>query len=510
MEALPFLARASEHPKRIALVERTPPSPGAEREERTYTYRHLLDESAKVANALLQGRAGLQGARIGLMMAPGFGFVAALWGIWRAGGTAVPLCLSHPAPALARTLSDSGAELSLADEAHAPLLQGLPAAVLPFHSIESQPAYGAMPDVDPRSPALLFYTSGTTSGPKGVPLSHAHLQAQAVSLQHAWRWHPDDYILGVLPLHHVHGLVNVVLCALWAGAACEFVPKPEPALIWEALCRGRATLFMAVPTLYKRLIDYWDDAPEALRAKMSEGARHCRLMVSGSAALPVSVLGRWEGISGQVLLERYGMTEIGMALSNPYEAAGRRAGHVGQPLPGVQVRLADERGQAVPEGHPGEIWVKGPGVFAGYWGRPEETAKAFEGEWFRTGDMAVWEGGSYRIMGRLSTDIIKTGGYKVSALEVEEALRRHEAVQDCAVLGLPDEEWGERVVAALVPWPGRAVPGALALRAWAKEWLPPYQVPHTFYLLDALPRNALGKVVKPELRQVLAGLEAHG
>lgn len=225
-----------------------------------------------------------------------------------------------------------------------------------------------------------------------------------------------------------------------------------------------------------------------------------RLMVSGSAALPVNVLERWKDITGHVLLERYGMTEIGMALSNPLRGE-RVPGHVGTPLPGVEVRLVDEAGNPVPPGTPGEIQVRGPTVFREYWGRPEATKKAFINGWFRTGDVAVVENGVYRILGRDSVDIIKTGGYKVSAIEIEEVLREHPDIAECAVVGVPDPEWGERVCAAIVVKEGRNLT-LESLRTWAKERLAVYKVPTRIRLVSELPRNAVGKVLKPEVRKL--------
>jgi malonyl-CoA/methylmalonyl-CoA synthetase len=297
----------------------------------------------------------------------------------------------------------------------------------------------------------------------------------------------------------VHGIVNVLTCALWSGAACEILPAFDAREVWSRLARGDLTLYMAVPTLYRRLIDAWDGADEATKAAWSAGARRLRLMVSGSAALPVPTLERWEEITGHRLLERYGMTEIGMALSNPLRGE-RRPGHVGQPLPGVAVRLTDEADAPVTDGRAGQIQVRGPAVFREYWRRPEATAEAFTPDgWFRTGDLAVIENGSYRILGRESVDILKTGGEKVSALEIEAVLRDHALVADCAVVGVPDPEWGERVCAAVVAAPGGA-PTSDALRAWARERLAPYKVPKEVRVVPELPRNAMGKVTKPDVQ----------
>jgi len=313
----------------------------------------------------------------------------------------------------------------------------------------------------------------------------------------------------VLPLHHVHGIVNVLTCALWAGARCDMAPQFDAERVWERIAAGDLTLFMAVPTVYGKLIGAWEAAPPERRGAWSAGCAppRLRLMVSGSAALPVQTLERWREITGHVLLERYGMTEIGMALSNPLQGE-RRPGFVGSPLPGVEVRLVDDAGEPVPPGTPGEIEVRGPGVFLEYWRRPEATGAAFRLEWFRTGDVAVVEDGAYRILGRKSVDIIKTGGYKVSALEIEEVLRTHPAVAECAVVGVEDAEWGERISAA-VELRGEGELTLPALQSWARERLAPYKLPRALRCVSALPRNALGKVMKPEVAK-LFGAEPAG
>ena len=226
-------------------------------------------------------------------------------------------------------------------------------------------------------------------------------------------------------------------------------------------------------------------------------------MVCGSAALPVTVMEKWEAISGHRLLERYGMTELGMAISNPYRGQ-RRAGYVGMPLPSVQVRLMDDQGNEVGPDMPGEIQVRGPNVFKEYWGKPEATRESFTADgWFRTGDVAVVEKGYYRIMGRSSVDIIKSGGYKISALEIEEVLRTHEWVDDCAVVGVDDEEWGERIVAAVIPTAiGKESFDASILNQWLVQRMAGYKKPRKYLVVDELPRNAMGKVVKNDVKRL--------
>jgi malonyl-CoA/methylmalonyl-CoA synthetase len=310
----------------------------------------------------------------------------------------------------------------------------------------------------------------------------------------------------VLPLHHIHGIVNILLCALWSGAVCEIMPGFYADAVWDRIVAADLTLFMGVPTVYSRLISTWESRSEKEREKASAGSSRLRLMVSGSAALPVSVLEKWKAITGHVLLERYGMTEIGMALSNPLHG-DRVPGYVGIPLPHVEVRVVDET-DAIPveDGQPGELQVKGPGVFLEYWRRPEETAASFLDGWFRTGDVVVVENGLYRILGRSSVDIIKTGGYKVSALEIEETLRNHPLIRECAVVGIPDEEWGQRVAAAVTLQTGGEL-DLPELRAWAKERLAPYKIPSRVLVTETLPRNPMGKVTKNEVVKMFEGNE---
>ncbi|MEM6633811.1 MAG: acyl-CoA synthetase, partial [Bacteroidota bacterium] len=348
--------------------------------------------------------------------------------------------------------------------------------------------------------AMIIYTSGTTGKPKGVVTRHSALETQIRMLVEAWKWEKEDHILNILPLHHVHGVVNMLSCALWSGACCEFLPAFDAEKVYERFEKGEINLFMAVPTIYYKLIAHFEGMPPNRQQKVSHKLGDFRLMVSGSAALPVSTLERWKEISGHTLLERYGMTEMGMAISNPYEGE-RRPGCIGQPLPGVSIRLVNDEGKVVPLGESGEIQVKGANVFQEYWRKPEATQKAFTKEaWFQTGDIAVIEKGYYRILGRNSVDIIKSGGYKISALEIEEILRKYPGITDCAVVGVPDEEWGERVVAGLVI--DNSEIDKENLTSWLKEQLPGYKIPRSYRVLKDLPRNTMGKVTKIRLKKM--------
>src|SRR3989475_574774 len=498
--SLPLVARAEAHDDRTAIVA----------PEGTFTYRDLLDASARVAACLLDGRLDLGEARIAFLAPAGWHYVASQWGIWRAGGTAVPLATSHPPAELEYVIRDAEADIVLAHPDHAELLRTLDAVkrarfLGTQQALDGTTPHSPLPEVGEGRRAMMVYTSGTTGRPKGVVTTHANLRAQVTSLITAWEWTADDAILLVLPLHHVHGIVNVLTCALWAGARCEMLPKFDAARVWSRLADGDLTLFMAVPTIYNKLITAWEQAPAERQRAWSTGVAPLRLMVSGSAALPVQTLERWKTISGHTLLERYGMTEIGMALSNPVHGA-RRPGFVGAPLPEVEVRLVDEQGRTVTAGAPGEVEVRGASVFLEYWRRPDATAAAFRDGWFRTGDVAVIENGAYRILGRRSVDIIKTGGYKVSALEIEEVLRTHPTVLECAVVGVDDPEWGERVCVAVEP---RGAELTLAeLQAWAKEHLAPYKLPRALRCVAALPRNAMGKVTKPDVARLFGAPNA--
>ena len=487
---IPLVANAECHRPHTAVVDA----------HGVYTYNDLLDASSQVATALLAGHNDLQEARVGFLMTPGFPWVALQWGIWRAGGVAVPLPLNATRPELEYLVDDTGASALVFDTPAAALLQPIAAArglrASSYDHLSIGPS-APLPEISSQRRAMILYTSGTTSKPKGVVTTHAHIAAQIRSLVEAWEWSANDRILLCLPLHHVHGIINVVGCALWSGATCEMLPRFDAHTVWDRIAGGGLTLFMAVPTIYAKLIAAWEAASPDRRAELSQACSRLRLMVSGSAALPVSTLARWQEISGHTLLERYGMTEIGMALSNPLRSE-RVPGSVGTPLPGVEVRLVEEHGNPVAPGTPGGIEVRGPAVFAEYWARPDATRDAFRGGWFITGDTAVVENGIYRILGRTNIDILKTGGHKVSALEIEEALRQHPAVAECGVVGIADAEWGERVAAAVVLKDGDTL-DLQSLRTWARELLTAHKLPSRLLVLDALPRNAMGKVMKPAL-----------
>ncbi|MFS4492705.1 acyl-CoA synthetase [Maribacter sp. 2308TA10-17] len=487
-----LIQRASTFKERTALV-----SGG-----NSLSYKQLLEASQNVAGNLLADKTDLNEARITFLVPPTNEYTALQWGIWRAGGIAVPLCVLHPLPSIRYVLEDTQAEIVITHKDYIdflkPLEKELDISILPLEDFLVKNT-SSLPNIQPERRAMILYTSGTTSKPKGVVTTHANIEAQITTLVNAWEWEANDYILNILPLHHVHGIINVMSCALWSGACCEFLPKYDAHEVWSIIKSGRLSLFMAVPTIYYKLISYWDKAPSEEQKELSDAASKLRLMVSGSAALPVPVLEKWREISSQTLLERYGMTEIGMGLSNSYHDE-RRPGHVGLPLPGVQMRLVDSDNKTVGENEPGEFQIKGPSVFKEYWQKKEATKKAFTKDgWFITGDIAVLNKGFYKILGRDSVDIIKSGGYKISALEIEDVMRKHQDIADCAVVGLPDEEWGEIVSACIV---SDGTPDFDEISNWLKRQLPSYKIPRKYIIQKELPRNVLGKVTKNELKKM--------
>ncbi|KAG7473583.1 hypothetical protein MATL_G00097370 [Megalops atlanticus] len=497
----------------------------------SHSYQDLYDSSrglAKKITELLGCSTGdLQGQRISFLCANDASYVVAQWASWMCGGTAVPLYRKHPPSELEYIITDSQSSLLVAGHSYSetlePLAQklGLPCLQLPAASslaslkpaeTHSEPAIVDWAD----RPAMIVYTSGTTGRPKGVLSTHTNLQAMIQCLVSEWGWSMDDVILHTLPLHHVHGIVNKLLCPLWVGATCLMLPEFQPQKVWEYLLSSkppRVNVFMAVPTIYSKLIQYYEQhftqphVQDFVRAICMD---RIRLMVSGSAALPQPTLMRWEEITGHTLLERYGMTEIGMALSNPLKGP-RIPGAVGNPLPGVEVRIVmnttivaegNSKGTQVwpgLEGKEGELMVRGPSVFTEYWNKPQETKDSFTPDgWFKTGDTAVYKDGVYWIMGHTSVDIIKSGGYKISALEVERHLLAHPDIVDVAVIGARDAVWGQKVTAVVQLKQGKNLT-LQELKNWARERMASYSIPTGLVLVDKMPRNQMGKVNKKDL-----------
>lgn len=473
------------------------------------SYQQLTDKVERMASALLAGKSDLQEERIAFMLPASIDYVVTLLAVWRAGGIAVPLNVHSALPEHEHALSTAGATRLLANEDYVDNLQPLCtqlniALTTPAKTIaafaDSPPL--AMPGLTSERRAMIVFTSGTTNKPKGVVSTHSNIRAQVITLIDAWGWQSNDVIPLFLPLHHVHGIINILCCALWAGATVDLFKAFDAETVLQRVAENQYSVFMAVPTVYVKIIQYLDTVPEETRAAICAGFEVMRLNVSGSAACPVPLFKEWQALTGQTLLERYGMTEIGMAISNPYEGE-RRAGSVGIPLPGVQVALFDDNNQPIEdEDVAGEIRIKGDNVFLEYWNNPEATAGTFHEGWFCTGDVAVLEDGYYRIMGRSSVDIIKSGGYKLSALEIEGSLLNHQDIAECAVIGVADDTWGEAVAAFVVLKAGSML-SYEELKVWCADKMSAYKIPRVLHVVKQLPRNAMGKVTKPALRSML-------
>ncbi|MEU6598923.1 acyl-CoA synthetase [Streptomyces flaveolus] len=419
----------------------------------------------------------------------------AVTGALLAGVAAVPLNPKSGERELAHILSDSAPSLVLA----APGVE-LPPVFGDLARIEvDASATGAVPQerVSDGDPALIVYTSGTTGPPKGAVLPRRALATTLDALADAWRWTGDDVLVHGLPLFHVHGLVLGVLGPLRRGGSVRHLGRFSPEGVARELNAG-ATMVFGVPTMYHRIAEALPGDPEL--AKALAGAR---LLVSGSAALPVHDHERIAAATGRRVIERYGMTETLMNTSVRADGEAR-AGTVGVPLPGVELRLVEEDGTEITayDGESvGEIQVRGPNLFTEYLNRPDATAAAFTADgWFRTGDMAVREPDGYvRIVGRKATDLIKSGGYKIGAGEIENALLEHPGVREAAVTGEPDADLGERIVAWIVPADPETPPGTEELADHVARRLAPHKRPRAVRYLQALPRNDMGKIMKRAL-----------
>ncbi|MBK7947324.1 MAG: AMP-binding protein [Deltaproteobacteria bacterium] len=398
----------------------------------------------------------------------------------RLGLVVVPTNTAYGPRELAHVLRDAEPAAAIVDDpARRALVAELAPAVYRLTPALDLPD-GPTPALELATPddaALLCYTSGTTGAPKGAVLRHRHALASAEALRLAWRWSAADRLLLALPLFHMHGLGVGLHGTLHCGASAVLFEAFRPDAILDGIGNHAATLFFGVPTMYHRLATH----PEARRLSA------LRLCVSGSAPLPASLHAELLAASGQVVLERYGMTETLMLVSNPY-AGERRAGSVGLPLPGVEVRVAGERR---------EIEVRGPNVFDGYWRRPEANAEAFTPDcFFRTGDLGRIDADGYVTLDGRAKELIISGGFNVYPREVEDVLRGHPAIEDVAIVGEPSPEWGERVAAYAVLKDGLEL---AALRGWVGDRLAPFKHPRALYGVEALPRNALGKVQKHRL-----------
>ncbi|KAI9768738.1 MAG: hypothetical protein M1840_004733 [Geoglossum simile] len=566
---IPILeAIASHDPRSTAVVQ---PSAG-----QRFTYGELLRDVALAKDRLNMSAKGgsLNGKAVCFMMGRSYNYVGAqrsvyffnpiqalimrgnlvtLLSILANQSIAVPLSATFPVTELRYLLHKCQASIFLCEEGLAP--KGLDTVSVEsfIEKSEGSPVVNDVKwdDATKIEGGLMLFTSGTTSRPKGVLLPQSALTAQCQSLIHAWKYTRDDYLLHILPLHHIHGILNALLAPLFSGSSVEFMSTFNSTAVWERLAtsylptakrktsyKERVTFLTAVPTMYSHLLSRYQELPPAIRsaAKEALSPKNLRLNISGSAALPTPLKSSWTKLScGNVLLERYGMTEVGMALSCGLDFKDRVDGSVGWPLPFVEVRLVDiDTGEVIEPGHEidrnggereGEIQLRGPTIFRGYWHSPEPSDEAFvqavdgKGKWFKTGDIAIrklvagtgeseqeWaKGPMYFIKGRKSVDIIKIGGEKVSALEVERELLSLPQFLEAAVVGLPSETFGQIIAAVVVLNPSYIHQAGYAktrneIRTLLKEKLARHQIPQKIKVVtDSLPKNSMGKVNKKTL-----------
>jgi malonyl-CoA/methylmalonyl-CoA synthetase len=494
-----------------------------EREE--ISYRELGRAAAAMARRL-SARGVERGDRVALFLSSRPETAVAFLAVMRLGAVAVPINLAYRRREIAHILGDARPKLLLTEAAQLATLEEIPAAERHGVEIATVPPLAPLAPLPPPDTAgeeraadeertageeqvggddlaMLLYTSGTTGRSKGAMITHNNLLATVTGLLGAWSWRPDDVLLLALPLFHVHGLVVGLLSALAVGASVRLRPRFDAAAALAELAAGGITVFFGVPTMYVRLLE------EIQRQGGRQALPGVRLICSGSAPLAAETFAAFRAATGHTILERYGMTEAGMILSNPY-GGPRVAGEVGRPLPGISVRIVGEDGADLPAGAPGELLVRGSNVFAGYWQAPEKTAASFVADdlgrrWFRTGDLARRDPatGAFTLLGRRH-DLILCGGFNVYPREVEEVLGSLPGVREAAVVGEPDPEWGEVPVAYLVTDTAAGALDEEALAAACKRELAGFKVPRRFRSIAALPRNALGKVQKHLLRNPAA------
>lgn len=502
-----FMENAHNYPEKVALEFIDPPY-------QRVTYREL-EELVLRTMAYLHSLGVQQGDRVALQLSKSMEFILLHLATVRMGAITLPLNLAYPADELKYFLEDSAAKVLFALEAFQekiePILNRLPDLqecqfldptqpekfLARINTYEPDRLYNDRLLLDrPISSddtAVIIYTSGTTGRPKGAEITHGNLTSNLDALHEAWGWKPEDVLLHVLPIFHVHGLFVALHGALHAGATALLMREFDAKRTLDMMAVGQCSVFMAVPTIHQRLLDAAADRQYDLSGM--------RLITSGSDRLPDEVYAGFMQTFGYTLLERYGMTETGMNCSNPLNGE-RRLGSVGLPLAGVQVRVVHpENGQPLHPGEIGEVQLRGPNVFKGYWNQRQKTAEAITDDgWFKTGDLGFRELDGYLTLCGRSKDLIISGGLNVYPPEVERVLAEHPDVATCAVIGCPDREWGERVTAVVVLNEKSSV-SPEDLIQFCRARLAPYKSPKSIVVRKDLPRNAMGKVQKAELRK---------
>lgn len=506
-----FNENVRKYPEKVALEFVDPPF-----QRVTYAeLDRLVQQTAVYLRSL-----GLQpGDRVGLQLSKSLEFILLHLASVRLGAITLPLNLAYPPDEVKYFLEDSGAKLFFALESSREKTQSIlsdlselqecvflnPVQLDEFQLLitnyQSHAGFRPLEEHarllnhqdSSEDTAVIIYTSGTTGRPKGAEITHGNLISNLQALHEAWGWQPEDVLLHVLPIFHVHGLFVALHGALHAGATTLLMREFDAERALRMMADGKCTVFMAVPTIHQRLLD----VPGADQFDLSK----MRLITSGSDRLPDEVFTGFQQTFGYTLLERYGMTETGMNCSNPLQGE-RRLGSVGLSLSGVQVRVVNpEDDHILAAGEIGEVQLRGPNVFKRYWKQPQKTAESFTHDgWFKSGDLGFLDSGGYLTLCGRSKDLIISGGLNIYPSEVERVLAEHPSVAACAVIGCPDREWGERVTAVVVPDKTEPVTGEELIR-FCRERLAAYKSPKSIVFREELPRNAMGKIQKAELRK---------
>ncbi|MGQ9694093.1 MAG: class I adenylate-forming enzyme family protein [Thermodesulfobacteriota bacterium] len=479
--------------------------------ERQYRYKEM-EKEVKIRARWLQKIGIHKGDRVAFLLPKGLEFIFLNLATVFAGAISVPLNPDYSAEEIQYYLTDAEISLLITDSPRYEKLKFLskeemkktvllddssPNEWEPLLRELQKMAKGLyqIPFLHPAEVVILIYTSGSTGKPKGVMITHQNIISNLLALKETWKWTEKDVILHVLPLFHIHGLILNLYGAFLNGSTIILHEKFDPQKAWWDIEKRKCTFLSAVPTIYNRMLREYKKEKYDLRTM--------RLFISGAAPLSERIFQNFAEETGFRILDRYGMTETGVISSNPLNPLKRIPLSVGFPLPGVKVRIADEEGNELRNGEVGEVWVKGNNVFKGYWKNHQKSKEAFWGDWFKTGDLGYKDQkdfGRLYLVGR-KKELIITGGFNVYPKEVEKVLESHEAVQEAAILGIPDEDFGEKVVAVVAFRQGRRQPSFQELINFCKEHLVSYKCPKEIMLVENLPRNAMGKVLKERLRE---------
>jgi malonyl-CoA/methylmalonyl-CoA synthetase len=485
-----------------------------DKQERSFA---ALEQQVTKAAEVLNTLNVCKGDRVAFLLPKGLTFIELYFAALGLGASALPLNPAYRPEEIGYFLTDSQASLVITDSKKyheiVAVLEVIPSLQVLIVDLEIPKTHfypgllkesfrGKGPSYPTRGEdvAMLCYTSGTTGRSKGAMITHENLIENMKDLNRAWRWTDQDKLLHVLPLFHIHGLTVALHGGLFAGSTQVLIERFDPLETWQNLEDEHCTMLMAVPTIYQRLSQAWDTLGK------KPNLENVRVFISGSAPLPEPLFHRFKKQTGHTLLERYGMTEAGMIASNPYEPELRKVNSIGYPLEGVSVRIVGKDGRDVSAGGVGELWIKGRNVFKGYWNQPDKTAEAFKDGWFKTGDLGYQDPEDHLrlyLSGR-AKELIITKGYNVYPKEIENILEDHPAVQETAVFGVPHEDFGEQVTAAVVLGEGESIEGEELIR-FCKSRLAGYKCPQKIFFRSALPRNPMGKIQKHLLQKEYEG-----